>query len=347
MTDLLRDLLAGRGWALADGATGTGLFAMGLPQGEAPERWCLEEPGRVRALHRGFLDAGADLLLTNTFGGTANRLALHGLEGRVRELNRAAAELLAGEIARCGRPAVCAGSVGPTGDLFAPLGPLTRESAVAAFAEQMEGLRDGGADVAWIETMSSEEEVLAALEAARATGLPACAAMSFDTNGRTMMGVTPRRLSEAARGFDPPPLAYGGNCGTGAPDLLAGLLTLADRAAAGDVLIAKANCGVPEYVDGEIRYDGTPEQMAAFAVLARNLGARIVGGCCGTGTEHLRAMRRALEETPPGPPPDLAEIVARTGALTGSTAALLGDPGPVRAAPPGARRRGRARPGGG
>ena len=330
MSTLLQDLLRTRDWLLADGATGTGLFGMGLPHGEAPEVWNLARPDRIRAHYRAFLDAGADIVLTNSFGGTANRLRLHGLADAVHEVNRQAAGLLAGEIARCGRPVACAGSVGPTGDLFEPLGPLTREGAVAAFVAQMEGLKQGGIDVVWIETMSSVEELDAAVEAARRVGIPACCTMSFDTNGRTMMGVGPDQLASLVHGFSVAPVAYGGNCGTGAPDLLAGLSCLRDRAAAGDILIAKANCGIPEYVDGGIRYSGTPELMAEFAVLARDIGVRIIGGCCGTTAEHLVHMRRALEEAPASACPTLAEIVARVGPLSGATGELLGSSVPRR-----------------
>lgn len=340
MTTLLQSLLDSRDWLLADGATGTNLFALGLPHGEAPELWNLEEPGQVRAHYRSFIMAGSDIVLTNTFGGTANRLKLHKLDHRAREINRRAAELLNEEIAEAGRPVVCAGSVGPTGDLFQPLGPLTHADGVAAFAEQIAGLKDGGADVAWIETMSSEDELLAALEAARQVGLAACCTLSFDTNGRTMMGVTPSRLVEIIRDLPEKPIGFGGNCGTGAPDLLAGLLSMREGVTSGDTLIAKANCGIPEYIDGAIRYNGTPELMASFAMLARDLGARIIGGCCGTSAEHVRTMRAVLEQTEPGEAPDLPAIIGRVGALTGSTADLFAAPG-LRLADTPRRRRGR------
>jgi methionine synthase I (cobalamin-dependent) len=330
MSTLLEKLLEERDVLLADGATGTNLFALGLPHGEAPELWNLEEPGQVRAHYRAFIVAGSDIVLTNTFGGTANRLKLHGLDGRVREINRIAAELLGEEIARAGREIVLAGSVGPTGDLFEPLGPLTHNDGVAAFTAQLQGLKDGGADVAWIETMSSEDELLAALEAAHDVGLKACCTLSFDTNGRTMMGVTPSRLVELVAGLDDKPVGYGGNCGTGATDLLAGLLSMRGKTADGDILIAKANCGIPEYIDGAIRYNGTPELMADFARLARDLGARIVGGCCGTSAEHVRAMRTVLDGGGGAEAPDLAGIVATVGALTGSTADLFATAGEER-----------------
>jgi 5-methyltetrahydrofolate--homocysteine methyltransferase len=338
MGDRLGAMLARRDWLLADGATGTNLFALGLEHGEAPEAWNLERPERVRAHYRSFIEAGSDIVLTNSFGGTANRLRLHGLEGRVREINAAAARLLAEEIAASGREAVCAGDVGPTGDLFAPVGPVSHAAGVAAFAAQMEGLAEGGADAVWIETMSSEAELVAALEAADRVGLPAVATMSFDTNGRTMMGVTPSDLAGIVRGCAHPPVAWGGNCGTGAPDLMIGLLSLQGALREGDVLVAKANCGIPEFVDGAIRYSGTEALMADYAVMARDLGARIIGGCCGTTPTHVRAMRSALETRPRGAAPSAEEMLARLGPVTGATLDLLGGGGGGPARP---RRRGR------
>ncbi|MDF2094853.1 betaine--homocysteine S-methyltransferase [Aquibaculum arenosum] len=316
MSNLLQRLLAERSWLLADGATGTNLFAMGLQHGDAPELWNLQEPEKVRAHYRGFIEAGSDIVLTNSFGGTANRLKLHGAEGQVREINAAAARLLKQEIEASGREVVCAGSVGPTGDLFVPLGPLTHEEGVAAFQAQCEGLAEGGADVAWIETMSAPEEMAAALEGAAAAGLPAVCTVSFDTNGRTMMGVAPAQLPDLLRANAYPPLALGGNCGTGAAELVAALLAMAEAAKPEDVLVAKANCGIPEFVDGEVRYNGTPELMARYAVLARDAGARIIGGCCGTTPLHVMAMRRALEEAPRGDRPELAEIESSLGTIS-------------------------------
>jgi methionine synthase I (cobalamin-dependent) len=259
MTTLLETLLEKSEVLLADGATGTNLFALGLPHGEAPELWNLEEPGQVQAHYRSFIVAGSDIVLTNTFGGTANRLKLHGLDDRVHQVNKVAAELLGEEIERAERDVVLAGSVGPTGDLFQPLGPLSHADGVASFTAQMAGLKDGRADVAWIETMSSEDELNGALEAARQVGLKACCTLFFDTNGQNMMGVSPSRLAEIMAGLQEKPIGYGGNCGTGAPGLLAGLLSMQGKTGPGDVLIAKANCGIPEFIDGAIRYNGTPE----------------------------------------------------------------------------------------
>ncbi len=325
MTSLLESLLTKRDWLLADGATGTNLFAMGLAHGDAPELWNLDEPAKIRAHYRSFIDAGSDIVLTNTFGATANRLKLHGADDRVHEINVAAARLLNEEIAAfgSGRPIVCAGSVGPTGDLIQPLGPLSIEGAVSAFATQMEGLKEGGVDVVWIETMSSKEETAAALTAADQLGLKAVCTLSFDTNGRTMMGITASDLAGLAHSSHHDPVAYGGNCGTGASDLMVSLLSLEGVSKPDDVIIAKANAGIPVYIDGEIRYNGTPELMADYAVLARDAGARIIGGCCGTTPEHVRAMRTALVTRGRSDRPSIEKVVELLGPLTGNSSDLL------------------------
>ena len=204
---MLQSLLAEGRPLLADGATGTNLFAMGLTSGDAPELWNETHPDRIRSLHQAFVDAGADIILTNSFGGNRRRLALHGLEARVGELNRMAAQNARAVADKAGRPVVAAGSVGPTGDILAPLGPLTEDEAVEIFVEQIEGLRDGGADVVWIETMSAAEEMRAAAKAAARVGMPYTVTASFDTAGRTMMGVSPAALGALLAGFEPKPLA--------------------------------------------------------------------------------------------------------------------------------------------
>lgn len=341
MDNILTRLVAERGWLLADGATGTNMFARGLAHGDAPELWNIHRSEMVRAHYRAFLDVGSDLVLTNSFGGTANRLKLHGVADRVYEINKAAAALLRQEIEACGREAVCAGSVGPTGDLFEPIGPLSVEDGAQSFAAQMEGLKDGGADVVWIETLSAAEEIEAALTAADRVGIPAVCTLSFDTNGRTMMGITPERFVTMMHEGAHKPIAFGGNCGTGAPDLLIGLISMRGQISEGDIVVAKANCGIPEFHHGEICYSGTAELMAAYAVLARDCGARIIGGCCGTTPEHLAAMKAALDSTPPGEPPTIYDIIEKVGALTGSTASLL-DKSAAPAVPAERRRRRRA-----
>jgi methionine synthase I (cobalamin-dependent) len=324
MTDRLTTLLAERPWLLADGAMGSNLFDRGLKSGDAPELWNTEHPQRVVLLHRAFVEAGADILLTNTFGGTRHRLKLHKAEHRVAELNEAAARLARNEADRAGRTVLVGASIGPTGEILEPLGPLTLEAARAAFAEQAGALARGGADLLWIETMSSVEETEAAIAGARTTGLPVVATLSFDTNGRTMMGVTPAELASLSlrHGL----AGCGSNCGTGPAELIASIVNLAAAADSAAVLVAKANCGIPRFIDGEIRFDGTPELMAQYARLALDSGARIIGGCCGTTPDHLRVMRAALDSHVRGPKPDLAAIEARLGAIsTGATAQLRGE----------------------
>lgn len=312
MPTSLESLLASRDWILADGATGTNLFNMGLEAGEAPELWNESEPARVRALYDGAIEAGSDLFLTNSFGGNASRLRLHDADDRAFALNRIAAEIAREAADTAGQPVVVAGSMGPTGEIMAPLGALTVEDAAEMFEEQARGLLAGGADVLWVETISAPDEFRAAALGIGRTGAPWCGTMSFDTAGRTMMGLTSAGMVDLVRGLDHPPLAFGANCGVGASDLLRTVLGFREAHPALPV-IAKGNAGIPKFVGGHIHYDGTPELMADYAVLARDCGARIIGGCCGTTPAHLVAMRAALEATPPGPVPDLGTIAARLG----------------------------------
>jgi 5-methyltetrahydrofolate--homocysteine methyltransferase len=311
---MLQTLLAEGRPLLADGATGTNLFAMGLTSGDSPELWNAVHPDRTQALHRAFVDAGSDIILTNSFGANRRRLMLHGLEARTRELNRLAAQNARKVADSAGRPVVVAGSVGPTGDLIAPLGPLSEDEAVEVFIEQIEGLREGGADVAWIETMSAAEEIRAAALAAAKCGMPYTITASFDTAGRTMMGVAPAAFGALVEAFDPAPIAYGANCGVGASDLLAAILAMSP-ARPGAPLIAKANAGVPQWHGTHIHYSGAPELMATYAGLAVDCGARIIGGCCGNTPAHVAAMRRGLDAHEPSARPDVEAIVAALGAL--------------------------------
>jgi len=308
-------MLETRDWILADGATGTTLFNMGLQSGDAPELWNVAHPDRITALYSGAVEAGSDLFLTNTFGGNASRLKLHDAQNRVGELNRVAAEIGREVADRAGRPVIVAGSVGPTGDIMAPMGTLSHEAAVEMFHEQAEALKVGGVDVLWLETISAPEEYKAAAEAFALADMAWCGTMSFDTAGRTMMGMTSSAMVRMVGKLPNPPRAFGANCGTGASDLLR---TVLGFAAAGpeQPVIAKGNAGIPKYHDGHIHYDGTPELMADYAVMARNAGAKIIGGCCGTTPEHLRAMRAALETRPPGPAPTLEEIAGALGGFS-------------------------------
>ncbi|MBE9635830.1 betaine--homocysteine S-methyltransferase [Salipiger mangrovisoli] len=336
MTDALSNLLAERDWLLADGATGTTLFNMGLSAGEAPELWNESQPERIRALHRGAVDAGSDIFLTNSFGANAARLKLHGAADRARALSRRAAELGREVADGAGRPVVVAGSVGPTGEILAPIGPLAHALAVEIFEETATGLKEGGADVLWLETISAPEEFRAAAEAFANVAMPWCGTMSFDTAGRTMMGVTSADLGRLVETLPNPPRAFGANCGTGASDLLRSVLGFAASGTERPI-IAKGNAGIPRYEARQIRYDGTPALMADYAVMARDAGARIIGGCCGTTPEHLRAMRAALESRPAGPRPTLERIAGTLGAFS-SERDGLGEDGPARLRRGGRRR---------
>ncbi len=300
MLNSLANLIDLKGWCVADGATGTNLFNRGLQPGYPPELWSVERPDDILWLHDGFLRAGSDLILTNSFGGTGFRLKLHNAQDRARAVNIAAAKLACRAVdahfSATGKKAIVAGSIGPTGELFEPLGQLTHVSALADFTEQADALADGGVDVLWIETMSSNEEVTAAVEAAKTTGLPICATMTFDTASRSMMGVTPADFAEFASGLGVN--FIGANCGIGPAELLhsvRGILTVSGSLP----VVAKGNCGIPAYVDGAIHYHGTPELMAEYALFARDAGAKIIGGCCGTSPAHVAAMGAALDKTPP------------------------------------------------
>lgn len=325
-------LFAGRDWLLADGATGTNLFDMGLTSGDSPELWNQTHPDRVRPLHRNFVEAGADIILTNSFGGTRRRLALHELEDRVFDLNKRAAANARAVADAADRRVIVAGSVGPTGDLFAPLGVMTPALAEDVFVEQIEGLKAGGVDLIWIETMSALEEMHAAATAAAKVGMPYTVTASFDTAGSTMMGLRPKAMIRDVSAYAPPPVGIGCNCGVGASDLLCSVLAMT-HAMPDAVVIAKGNCGIPQVGAGGLTYSGTPDVMATYATLAVDAGARIVGGCCGTRPEHLLAMRRALGEHRKGGRPTLQQIVAAIGPL-------VSPPSTVDA---GARRAGRRR----
>ncbi len=279
---------------VADGATGTQLQAMGLEAGQAPEVWLFEQPDQIRALHRGYVQAGSDIILTCTFGGTRYRLEGHGLGDRVAEVNRRAAELareIAAEAAEQGRQVLVAGDMGPTGQLFQPFGPLTAEAAAEAYAEQAQSLAEAGVDFFLIETMSDLQEAQAAIEGARrVSDLPIVCTFSFDTHGRTMMGVKPEQV---ARQIGPLVEVVGANCGKD-PAEYVGFLQAMRAAAPEAILWAKPNAGLPHLVGDEVVYDATPEEMAQIALQLKEAGAQVIGGCCGTGPAHIAAMAKAL-----------------------------------------------------
>lgn len=313
----LEQLLTTTDTVVLDGAMGTMLFAAGLVSGASPEEWNVSHPDRIRAVHRHYIEAGSHVVLTNSFGGTRYRLKLHNLQDRVYELNRAAARNARAEADAAPRPALVAGSIGPTGELLAPMGNMTFEEAKAAFAEQARGLVDGGVDLLWVETMSDLEEVRAAVEGIRSvTDLPICATMSFDTNGRTMMGVTPAHAVRTMKEWGL--AAVGGNCGNGIAEI-ENVIDAMHREAPEVRLIAKANAGIPQWRNNELLYDATPSIMGRYAQRVRALGATFIGGCCGNGPDHIAAIAEALRT--PLSEADLAALRAeRTESSNGTTA---------------------------
>lgn len=282
---MLRRLLGDKEWLLADGAMGTGLFALGLPPDAAPETWLIGRPEQVRAVHRGFVAAGSDILLTNTFGANRARLARCRLADRVVDLNRVAVAI-AREAARdAGRPVVIAGAVGPTG---LRLGEADENEIGAAFGEQMSALKAAGADVLWIETMYAAAECRIAVAAAMASDMDYVVTATFGADGHTVDGVAAEDLARDLTQLRQPPLAIGTNCGTG-PDQVVEIVGRMARAAPEAIIVAKANRGLPREVEGRLIYDDL--DIAAYAARARKVGARIVGGCCGTTANDIGAMQ--------------------------------------------------------
>ena len=285
-------MIFGDGVLVLDGATGTNYQRMGIEPGVAPEEWVFDEPDKVRELHRRFVEAGSQLVLTCTFGGSSLRLSDERLAGRGPELNRRAVEL-AREAA--GPGVLVAGSIGPTGHLADPLGPLTRTLAVATFAEQAQALAEGGADLLVLETFFSLDEGLWAVEGVRrASDLPLVVSYSFDQGTRTMMGLSPTQVVEA---FAPLGVAaVGANCGKSLADT--DLIVDELLAAAGGLpLWVKPNAGVPRVVGDEVRYDAGPEDLARHVASYAARGVRAVGGCCGSTPEHVAAIAAALSSS--------------------------------------------------
>ncbi len=289
-----QELIASGAPIVADGAMGTMLMANGLEFGDPPELWNLEHPEIIRRVQRAYLAAGAQVLLTNTFGGNRLRLELHGRQDRVDQLNRTAAVLARVEVDAADHPAIVAGDLGPTGQIMATIGgTLTPEIAREVFAEQAGALAAGGADVMWVETMSDVSEAVAAILGAKdaAPDLPVIATMSFDTRGHTMMGVTPERAAAAL--LEAGAVAIGGNCGNG-PEELVPVIERMGKAFPDAILVAKGNVGMPQLVGMNVVYETTPATMGDFARKFRDAGANVIGACCGSTPPHLQAMAEAI-----------------------------------------------------
>lgn len=276
---------------VSDGATGTNLQQRGLPVGLPGEVWVFEKPEEILGLHRDFIAAGSDILLTCTFGGTSLRLESHGLGQRTAELNRAAVSLA--RQAAQGSGALVAGSIGPTGQLLKPLGPLEESQAEAAFAEQARALVEAGVDLIVVETQFDLTEASAALRAGRSVSaeIPLVCSFSFDRGKRTMMGVKPSQVAETLPALGAQVLGI--NCGRSLDENLEALRQL--RAATDLPLWFKPNAGLPEVdAEGNPIYRLSPAEMGAQAALWVQAGAQVVGGCCGTSPAHLQAVAQAV-----------------------------------------------------
>jgi 5-methyltetrahydrofolate--homocysteine methyltransferase len=281
-------------YVIADGAMGTMLFASGLTQGQAPESWNLEQPEKVAAVHSAYLEAGAQILYTNTFGGNRLRMELHGLEARVRDVNRAAANILGEVISKTEGKALMAGDIGPSGQVLLPYGELRFEDAVDCFEEQAAALIEAGVDLVVIETMSDLEEVRAAVQAVRRVSqeIEMIITMTFDTKGYTMMGVSPEKA--AVELMQMGATAIGGNCGNGPEEVI----TVVEKmrfTAPNAILVAKANAGVPQLDKGVVVYRATPQSMAAYGISAYKAEASVIGACCGSSPAHIKAIDDALK----------------------------------------------------
>jgi len=275
---------------IADGATGTMLQQAGLSAGAAPERWNLENPEAIMELHRSYIDAGSDIILTNTFGGTRIRLMQDIENPDVVAINRKAAELAR---QAAGETVIVLGDMGPTGQMLEPLGLQTYDETLNAYAEQAGALAEGGANAILVETMSDLNEAKAALEGARkATNLPVIVSFSFDTHGRTMMGLDPEGAARAMleQGVD----VIGANCGRTLTETLAAIEKMREVAPEA-LLLAKPNAGLPHRDDGEFVYEVTPEIMGEYAIRFAAVGVKIFGGCCGSNPEHIKAAAEVLK----------------------------------------------------
>lgn len=274
---------------LTDGAWGTELQKLGLAPGDSADAWNLDHPRHVASVAQAYVDAGSRVILTNTFRANAIALAASGLAGRVSAINRAGVEI--SRAAAAGKALVFA-SIGPSGKVLAS-GEVSEEDLAAAFAAQVDALAAAGPDALLLETFSDIGEARIAIRAARQAGLPVIASFAFDSGknrDRTMMGATPEQVAQAA--VEEGASAIGANCGNGIEQFLSVCRRL--RAASDLPVWIKPNAGLPELVNGEIRYSQSPAEFAAHAPALLAAGASFLGGCCGTGPEFIRSLRGHL-----------------------------------------------------
>jgi methionine synthase / methylenetetrahydrofolate reductase (NADH) len=291
-----RDRIAS-GPLLADGAMGTLIHSKGIPLDTCFDELNLSSPALIKEIHRSYLDAGADLVETNTFGANHYRLGSHGLADKVEAINRAGVELARLMIEASSQPddRYVAGAVGPLGVQLAPFGRVTAEQAYSAFKEQIQALVDAGADVLILETFSDLYELQEVVRAARAVNpdIPIIAEATFTRDDRTLLGDTPAQVAEFLREMAVD--VVGVNCSNG-PAQISRVLKMMQQAYPDLRLSAVPNAGWPEYVGGRVMYPAGPEYFADFAVAMRERGVAVIGGCCGTTPQHIAAMRAALDD---------------------------------------------------
>jgi len=292
MTDDFLSRLRSGDVLVSDGATGTNLQAMGLAAGKPAEEWVIERPDSILSLHRAFVSAGSDIILTCSFSGNRLRLGKSPYADRTVEMNQSAARLARKAAEEVDRPIFVGGSMGPSGDLIEPYGTLKVDDVTSAFAEQAAALESGGADFLILETFFAIEEARAAIGGIRsASALPLICSFSYDRGTRTMMGVSPKAMAEAFA--DDGLVAMGANCGT-TPENMQKIVTELVQSVGGIPIWAKPNAGLPEGSPPVYRL--TPEQMGAHAVRFLEEGAQVVGGCCGSSPEHVAAIVVAVRD---------------------------------------------------
>ena len=288
----LHSLMKGKKYLLSDGAWGTQIAKHGVDSGICPELLNIEEPEMIISIGKSYVDAGSDIILTNTFGGSPQKLAKYGLEDRLEELNEAGVRL---SVEASNGRALVLGSIGPTGEFLAPLGIITETEMIESFARQVKSFISGGADSVLIETMTDLGEMKCALVAVKDNSdFEAVCSMTFDKGVKgyaTMMGVTPDRaaveLEEAGANV------VGSNCGSGIENIIEVARIM--KPSTGLPLWFKPNAGLPELVDGKTVYRETPEEMASRIPELADAGAKIIGGCCGTTPDHIRKIRELIE----------------------------------------------------
>ena len=281
---------------VCDGAMGTMLQKYGLSAGECPEYWNLTQAEKLVAVHKEYIDAGADIIITNTFGANSLKLSKYNLESKLQEINISAGVNAKTAVKKYGKDVFVAGDIGPTGSLLEPLGFLKVEEAYEVFKEQALVLEEGGVDLIIIETMIAVEETAAAVRAVKEnTKLPVIACMTFDVQAnkdiRSVMGVDVTTMVDelTKAGAD----ILGSNCGNGVEQMIEVIKAI--RAKTDKPLIAEPNAGLPKLKDGVISYDGTPEVQASYTEALLAAGANIIGGCCGTTPEHIKQIKNQIE----------------------------------------------------